>query len=73
MCGSQEVVGQVGKDLEVGRWDKRQQGESLTAWDISLLVTLFSTLIQEASYWLIRQAGNAHCLLGFHAGHLAPG
>lgn len=50
MCGSQEVVGQVGKDLEVRRWDKRQQGESLTAWDISLLVTLFSILIQEASY-----------------------
>ena len=40
----------MGKDLEMGRWDERQQGESLTGWDISLLETLFSTLIQEASY-----------------------
>lgn len=40
----------MGKDLEMGRWDERQQGESLTGWDISLLATLFSTLIQEASY-----------------------
>lgn len=30
-----------GKDLEVGRWDKRQQGESLTAWDISLSDPIF--------------------------------
>lgn len=44
------MVGQVGKDLEVGRWDERQQGESLTGWDISLLATLLPTLIQEASY-----------------------
>ena len=50
MYGSQEVVGQVGKDLEVGMWDERQQRERLTGWDISPLVTLFSSLIQEASY-----------------------
>lgn len=54
------------------RWGggiRDSKGESLTAWDISLLVTLiFHPLIQEAKL-LTDKAGRKLPSPGFHAGH----
>ena len=51
-------------------WDAQRQPGWEGLFSESLLVF---GLTQEARGWLRRHAGNAHCLLGLHVGHLAPG
>lgn len=75
MCGSQEAAEQVGKDLEVGRWDERQYRDSLPGWAISLnaLVTLFIFQPDPGSQGLAEKAGRK-CPLppGTPRGPLSP-
>ena len=71
MCGSQEALEQVGKDLEVGRWDERQP-----AWVGHFsepLVTLFIFQPDPGSQGLAEKAGRK-CPLppGTPCGPLSP-